>query len=70
MHLRNRRTGFEYAYNSALANDPEFEVVQLEPQEASVEANDSVAPQEVVVVKKRTKKHGNALQQSNNRRAS
>jgi hypothetical protein len=59
MLLRNKRTGFVYAYSQALVNDPEFEIYT---EEAPV-----VSPKqkEVVVVRKpKVRKNGNSLQQN------
>lgn len=56
MLLRNKRTGFEYVYSPALANDPEFEVIEEQPpvvrQEQIVKA----------VIRKRVKKDADNLQ--------
>lgn len=57
MLLRNKRTGFVYAFSKALENDPEFEVVELPVKEVPQK-------QETVVVRKRrVKPNVNTVQQ-------
>lgn len=49
MLLRNKRTGFEYAWHAALANDPEFEEF-AKPVKVVAQKRDDTP---VVVIKKR-----------------
>lgn len=57
MLLRNKRTGFVYAFSKVLANDPEFEIYELPAKEVPQK-------QETVVIrKKRVKTNVNTVQQ-------
>jgi hypothetical protein len=60
MLLRNKRTGFVYAYTKALATDSEYEIwTEEEAKEEPVES----PPKKRVVRKKRATKNGNTVQQ-------
>lgn len=58
MLLRNKRTGFVYAFSKALENDPEFELFE-EPEQKVVPQKQEV----VVIRKKRVKPNVNTVQQ-------
>lgn len=60
MLLRNKRTGFVYAFSKALENDPEFELFE-EPEQKVVPQKQEV----VVIRKRRTKSNDNPVQQAN-----